>query len=378
MRKKAVTLKDVAKAAGVSHPAVSQALTGSLRGTIKVSDQTRLRIQKIAAEMGYRPNTVARTLRSGRSGLIGVVQNQIIDSIASRRLWGLLNAMRTTEFLPHIYHVDVGFAETVTGMADALLGARVEAVILLRPPEEIGQEQISLLTDAGLPVAVVGESWVQGAAIFTDERRKAYKEISRHLLERGARRIAILSSGPELPFNRSAATMQEAFVDAVAELGLTLATEPGNDRNAVQLKMQLSSNEEVDEAVKEFSDIFPLYVGGYIGMLKLIEQGELPEAIICQVDAYAFGAMRACSEHRIRVPEDIALAGFGNERAATACLAPLTTADHPIAELSSLAVEDIRLKLQGTRSLIENIGTTSAPCRFIARYSTLGKDFSGR
>ncbi len=376
-KKKAVTLKDVAKKAGLSHPAVSQALTGSLRGTIKVSELTRQRVQRIASEMGYRPSAVARTLRSGRSGLIGVVQHNIIDSIATRRFLGALDAIGETEYRPYIYHTDARFEETTAGMADALLSAHVEAVLCLHPPQEIGQSQISTLLDAGLPVAVVGESWVQGASVFVDERRKAFKDISLHVLGRGARRIILLSSGPELDSNPSAARLTDAFTDAVREAGLKLNSGKGKNRSGVRMEVLLSSNEEVEDAIRQFADIFPLYVPGYLGMLKIIERGELPEAVICQVDAYAIGAMRACSEHGIRVPQDVAFTGFGNEHAATAGLVPLTTADHPIAELSKLAVEDIRLKLNGSRSLRGSSSLTRVPCHFIARYSTLGKEFPG-
>lgn len=378
-KKKAVTLKDVAKRAGLSHPAVSQALTGSLRGTSKVSESTRQRVRKIALEMGYYPSEVARTLRTGRSGLIGVVQHDAIDFIAIRRFLGALHAIRETAFQPYIYHIDARFEETMAGMADALLGARVEAVLCLHPPPEIGQSQISILLDAGLPVAVIGESWVQGASVFFDERRKAFKDISRHVLDRGARRIILLSSGPELASNETAARLRNGFADAVSEAGLRFGpgSGKGKNRRGVQVEFVLSSNEEVDDAVRKFSDIFPLYVPGYVGMLKIIERGGLPEAVICQVDAYAIGAMRACSEHGIRVPEDVAFAGFGNEHAATAGLAPLTTADHPIAELSRLAVEDIQLRLNGARSLGASTSVTRVPCKFIARYSTLGKHFSG-
>lgn len=371
---KRVTLKDIARRLGLSHPAVSQALTGSLKGTIKVSEATRERVRVAAAEMGYRPSTVARALRSGRSGLIGLVHYQGMDQIATRRLLGALDAIQSTELRPFIHHVDPSFPDTIQSVADALLGAQVEAVLFLMPPTSIGHQQVETLVKAGLPIAEIGADWMRGVASFRDDRRKAHEDVSRHVLDLGARRIALIGGAINPPSQQGMVELQRGFV-AAREAFVARSFPSDAD---VQMELCEVSDHEVEEAIRRFPDVFPLYIPGYAGMLKLIERGDLPEAIICQVDAYALGAMRACGEHGIKVPQDIAFAGFGNEAAASAGLAPLTTADHPVAKLSRLAVEDLQLKLNGKRALTESGPAVKRGCQLIVRHSTSGKIFKRR
>lgn len=382
--RKSVTIKDIAKRLGLSHPAVSKALTGSDKGTSAVSAATRERVRKAAREMGYRPNSVARLLRSGRSGLIGIIHYQTVDQIATRRLMGVLGAMQSTEFRPYIHCLDPRFEGTTTDAVDAMLDARVEAVLCIMPPAQMDQAYFDTLTGAGLPVAVIGSSAAQNVRGYFDDRRLAYRTIFDHVVALGARDVALL-------FGRFAGGQDstgDSFLSQVLE-GFECDNKPlrfDNCEDGVRYRRKgrksgpairffSAAPEEVDEGIRRNPDIFPLYVQGYICMQRLIQSGDLPDAVICQIDGTAFGAMRACSEHGIRVPHDLAMAGFGNEAPASGGLAPLTTADHPIDELSRLAVDDLCQRINTKTAAESHAQPVLRPCRLIPRFSTLGKVF---
>lgn len=376
--RKSVTIKDIAKRLGLSHPAVSKALTGSTKGTAAVSAATRERVRKAAREMGYRPNSVARLLRSGRSGLIGIIHHQTVDQIATRRLMGALGALQSTSFRPYIHCLDPRFEGTTADAVDAMLDARVEAVLCIMPPPQMNQAHFDTLTGAGLPVAVIGSSAAKNVRGYFDDRRLAYRTIFDHVVGLGARDVALLFG--RLPGGQD--STGDSFLSQVLE-GFECAGKPlrfdhcedgvryrsKGRRKTPAIRFFSAAPEEVDEGICRNPDIFPLYVQGYICMQRLIQSGDLPDAVVCQIDGTAFGAMRACSEH------DIAMAGFGNEAPASGGLAPLTTADHPIDELSRLAVDDLCRQIQPKQRSDNENGLILRPCRLIPRFSTLGKAF---
>lgn len=373
--KKAPTLKDIALITGLSHPAVSKALSDNDTGTSKVSEDTKKRVRLVAMQLGYRPNAAARMLRSGKSGTIGIVHFQGIDQIATRRLLGALRAIHATEYRPYVYHIEPLFEGAKNSVAETMLDAHVEAVLFLTPPASIGQSQVDALLDAGVPVASIGSGWMSEISTFIDHRLEAYTKISGHLMSRGARKITVIcDQSPSSSDSSIGAVMMEGLEAArlsLAKLQPSVAASIQADRIAIDPK-------DVDLEIQRNDDIFPLYVPGYLAMKKVLHQGELPDAILSQVDAHALGAMRACGEFGIQIPRDIAIAGFGNEAAASSGLLPLTTADHPIAELSRLAVEDLLLKIKGELPLRSEKRIVRRPCRFIARRSTLGTVFAQR
>lgn len=378
-QRKTVTIKDIAKRVGLSHPAVSKALTGSKHGTASVSPATRERVRAVAREMGYRPSSIARALRSGRSGLLGIIHHQTVDQIATRRLFGVLNAIQPTDFRPHVHYLDTRFDEKAEEAAGAMLDARVEGVVCIMPPAAMGQKQFDSLLNAGIPVAVIGGCRARGVSVYHDDRRRAYREIFEHLVGLGARNIAMLfgrSSGGsgwvtdhflDTVFDSYSANGKAlSFDDCVDGTPYRLKT----DRQSLTVRRFSVTPEEVEDGIREFPDVFPLFIQGYLCMQRLIETGKLPDAVMCQIDGSAFGAMRACSEHGIAVPEDFAMAGFGNEAPASGGLAPLTTADHPIDELCQLAVQDLSKRIASGQAISPRKSPVLRPSKLIPRYST--------
>lgn len=376
-KRRAVTIKDIAKRLGLSHPAVSKALTDSKEGTVSISKATRERVRKVAQEMGYRPNSMARLLRSGRSGMIGIIQHQTVDQIATRRLLGVLGALQGTHYRPYIHCLDSRFEGAATDAIDAMLDARVEAVLCIMP--HMQQEHFDTLVGSGLPVAVIGPPRGSVRSYF-DDRSFAYRALFDHLVKLGARDIALL-------FGRNSSSANRFLVDVLKDFstgGRPLTFSKCKDgvryrqkqgRRGPVIRFSTVSDTEIDNARNLHPDIHFLYLYGYVCMQRLLESGDLPDAILCQTDAVALGAMRACGENNIRVPQDIAVAGFGNEAAASSGLVPVTTVDHPIRELCELAVKDICRRIESGEVETSSGSTILLKGKLIPRLSTLGKKF---
>ncbi|WP_395298214.1 LacI family DNA-binding transcriptional regulator [Kitasatospora hibisci] len=187
MTSRSVTLIDVARAAGVSKSTASNALGGSGR----VSETTRERIRNVARELGYRPNTAARSLRRASTGAIG------------------LHLPRTATRLD--YYMNLAFGAVERARQDGLdlvllapgtaagtgLAARVDGLLVIDP--EVDDPEVPDLLGAGVPV-VTGERYLGGGvapsgAVVCDNAASLVALLD-HLAERGARRPALLVPGP--------------------------------------------------------------------------------------------------------------------------------------------------------------------------------------
>ncbi|MFJ9446257.1 LacI family DNA-binding transcriptional regulator [Kitasatospora sp. NPDC101235] len=187
MTSRSVTLIDVARAAGVSKSTASNALGGSGR----VSETTREHVQDVARELGYRPNTAARSLRRAGTGAIG------------------LHLPRTATRLD--YYMNLAFGAVERAREDGLdlvllapgtaagggLAARVDGLLVIDP--EVDDPEVPDLLGAGVPV-VTGERYLGGGvapsgAVVCDNAASLVALLD-HLAERGARRPALLVPGP--------------------------------------------------------------------------------------------------------------------------------------------------------------------------------------
>jgi DNA-binding LacI/PurR family transcriptional regulator len=163
-------------------------------------------------------------------------------------------------------------------------------------------------------VPVVSLEPIEGAPVdcVTVDRRHGAYIATRHLLERGHRRIALIHGPPSYPVVRQ---RMQGYEDALRESGVPM--DPG---------LFVERRER-------------RYRGGYEAMQRLLQRTPLPTALFCNDDEMAIGAMRAAREAGLRVPEDLAIVGFGDLEAAAYATPPLTTVAQPVAEIARRAVE---------------------------------------
>lgn len=358
-----VTLEDLGKILGLSKRAVSQALNDQA-GTVRVSAATKERVRALAKSMGYRPNTAAKSLTTGRTGMFGILASTGKMHISAINLATAVDIFRRYESTPIVINCPTTSAADMEFSLSALINAHVDGVLLLQHSNLFLDRHLAELRRYGMSVVQVGSSEPVGEiSHYMIDWSKAYAPALNHLLEQGYRRIGGLIEngdatigGRERNSCSSGQRTRTAMLEAVNEAR-------NSGRNFEFQVFDYASDDPLP------SDIHPLYQAGYVGMKQIIQRGEIPEALMCQVDGFAFGAMRACYEAGVRIPQDMALTGFSDEPACSATYLPLTSIEEPFEQMCESAVREL---VTATRNGVQTIRQRVVfPCRIAVRASSL-------
>ncbi|MBN9052812.1 LacI family DNA-binding transcriptional regulator (plasmid) [Shinella sp. PSBB067] len=306
----AVSLSDIAERAGVSVKTVSGALHG---GSARMSDDTRQKIKAIADELGYVTNLAARGVRQGWLPLVGVISDGLITSpFATEIVRGLDGAARSAGMA--VFAINHGSGREI----DAVLGE----VQQFRPRAVAYAAMFH--KNVALPDKLAGalgvmincrEATGRVTSLVPDEEGGA-REIVRHLLAAGRRRIAFIN----LPGILAGTLREKGFHAALAEAGVApLGVFPAVRRSV-------------------YSDRAPSLVP--VHMDALLKSGERPDAILCGNDRVAMEVYAALARAGLRIPHDIAVASFDNQvELASRLDPPLTTMALPHRAMGRLAME---------------------------------------
>jgi len=305
-----VTIKDVAREAKVSVATVSRALNG----LSSVTDKTRDRVMKIAAEMNFIPSSAARSLISKRTQTIGVLLPDLYGEFFSELIRGIDQAARAHGLHLLISSTRGDAAEAATVMKS--LHGRVDGVLVMSPHAD--DEFLARNLPRNLP-AVLMSSRVSGAGLpsFSIDNYGGALSIMRHLASRGHSRIALIN-GPEHNFD--AQERRRGYRDAMAQLA------PGVEELILQ---------------GDFSEESGWRTGNQI--LALVNR---PTAVFAANDMMAIGCLFALNEAGVQVPSEIALAGFDDIPMARFVSPPLTTVRVRIAELGAMALERLAMGIE--------------------------------
>jgi len=308
-----VTIRDVARKARVSVATVSRVLTGKQ----PVREPTRKRIEATIERLGYAPHGTARSLITRRTNTIGVLLPDIYGEFFSELIRGIDATMRR-----HGYHVLVSGSHGDRGETGAMLRAmrgRVDGLIVLSP--ESGSHILPRHFGESMPVVLLNSA-VDGRRAFDLINIENYDgafAMVRHIADLGHRRIAFIK-GPDA--NRDASERLRGYRDAAAAISADRSpdlVQPGDFREET----------------------------GYRAGQRLLALTRRPTAIFASNDAMAVGCLCALQEAGVRVPADIALAGFDDIPIARFTAPPLTSVRVSIAELGRAAAERV---LHGVRS----------------------------
>ena len=296
----AVTMRDVARQAGVSVATVSRAFNeGST-----VRDLTRDRILEAAARMRYVPNATARSLTTTTTECVGVLLPNLYGEFYSEVIRGVEGAVRERGYHTLLSSVHDGPAELVAALR--ALAGRVDGLVVMSPDLEADVLEANL--PAGLPVVLLGAAVPGHSAVVVDNAAAA-DEMVRHLAGLGHRRVAIVNGAAG---NADARARLAGYRRAVRACGL-----------------------EADAALEAAGDFTES--SGYAAARRLLE-GERPTAVFAANDSMAIGALRAFREAGLEVPRDLALAGFDDIPVAEYVTPALTSVHVPIHEMGRLAV----------------------------------------
>lgn len=298
------TIREVASRAGVSPTTVSHVINN----TRFVSAEARQRVLDAMAELNYRPNVLARSLRRGETRTLGL----ILPDSANPFFAEIARAIEDAAFSAG-YNVILGNSENELAKeqvyVDVLVNKQVDGLIFVATGDH--SPSLEHLTRNGLPVVVVDRrlSNLEVDTVLTDNLQGGLSA-ARYLLNLGHRRIACITGPSNLT---PSAERVIGYRRALEEHGLP-----------------------VEENLIRKGDFHPR--SGYHAAVELIRSQPPPTAIFICNDMMAIGALRALSEAGLRVPQDCSLIGFDDIELASFITPPLTTIRQDKAALAEAAV----------------------------------------
>ncbi len=318
-----ITLEDIGRRLNLSKRAVSQALS-DCDSTVKISPATRERVRQLATELGYRHNLAARALRTGRTGLFGILSHYSPSQVMHKHLTEVVRAFERQGLTPIILQPVSAEQAAVQNAMDTLADARVDGALLLHHTRTVNAGMIRSWQQGGRKLVVIGARPVRGITSFVLRREQGYALAVHHIIDKGYRDIALL------PTRSRAHDLIDVANRVVAEYR--------RRRGYGDLRL-CTLDYDPAEVVPPDSPVNELHQFGYHAGMHIMQSAHRPQALVCAVDSIAMGVLRACTECGVRVPQDMVITGHGNEPTASAGAIPLTTLEAPVRQAADDAVE---------------------------------------
>lgn len=331
------TLHDVARDAGVSIKTVSNVVNERRH----VSAATRARVADAVERLGYRPNLTARTLRNGRSNVIGLAVPELTLAYFAQLADDVMREAEERGLVVMIEQTRGGDRDREIEM---LRGPRRQFTDgLLFSPLGMSQDDARLV-DIDTPIVLLGERiFGAGADHVTMQNTEAAEAATRHLIERGRRRIAVLGVHPWETLG-SAALRYEGYRRALEAAGL-----PVDPDLVIDIEYWHRRN-------------------GAGALHDFLDRGVAFDGLFAMNDELALGALRAMQERGVRVPDDVAVIGFDNIEESQYSSPSLSSVEPGRAEIARIAVEVLLERIEGV---------ATAPRELRSQYSIIARESSG-
>jgi LacI family transcriptional regulator, galactose operon repressor len=303
-----VTLKDVARLAGVHAGTASRALNEDTRSLVR--EETARRVLAAGEELGYRPNPIARGLKTSRSYTIGVVIPDLLNPLFPPIVRGIQDRLEEAAYTPLIANSD-NDADRERADFEAMRARQVDGFIAATARQD--DDELATLTGLGLPVVLVNRRLEQAAvpSVVGDDR-KGIGLVVEHLAELGHRRIAHLGGPQELSTGR---LRYQGFVEAMEAAGLDL------DPRLVLIGDALIEKEGVRLCA------------------ELLDRGREFSAIVAANDLMALGCYDVLEQRGIACPAEVSVTGFNDMPFAAHFRPPLSTVRIPHYQLGWRSAE---------------------------------------
>lgn len=329
------TLDDLAELSGVSRATVSRVINGG-----PVAEATRQKVLDVLEATNYRPNLAARSLASGRTGVVGVVMHVAArfgfsDRYFAGLLAGISEVLSDEALGMMLWLGNRSQQETL----DQILGTRMLDGVIVTA-DLLDDPLVDGLRSSDLPVVLVGHRKEDGEASYVDIDNVAAGETATdHLINVGRRRIGHITGRPD---SVSGSDRLRGYQQAMRRAGLPDA--------------QFVAAGDYEEA------------GGYEAAKVLIDAGV--DAIFCASDNTAVGALRAIGEAGLGVPGDIAIVGFDDLDFASELDPPLTTIHQDVTVLGNESAKALAELIAGP---VTGPRRVLLPTELVVRRSTVGR-----
>ncbi|HLI09052.1 MAG TPA: LacI family DNA-binding transcriptional regulator [Ktedonobacteraceae bacterium] len=322
-----LTIRDIARLAGVSKSTVSRVLNAHP----KVDPETRERVLSVMKEHGFVPNAAATGLAKGRGHLIGLLVPALTWELVSDVLQGAASVLEDSRYDIIIYSAspDKDFSQVIDRILAANMVAGILALLHTQSPRHLVE-----LHRQGLPIVLINHvaARVDLPQVGIDNVAATYEAV-RHLLALGHRRIGFILGLPEIQCTHD---RYEGYHKALSDAGVSL------DPSLV-----LQGDYRCE--------------GGYASAQKFFTMAEPPTAIFASNDLTAYGVLDAAQKYEVRVPEDVALVGFDDIAPSIHVHPALTTIHHPFKEMGSSAAHLLLSMINTDNSLTPEEGDLPVP-----------------
>lgn len=279
----AVTIRDVAKKAGVGVGTVSRVLNGN----VSVSETTREKVQSAIYELQYTPNPAARRLSRGKTMVIGAIVPYFTNPSVVRRLQGVVSAITESDYDLILFDIESEEQRDVflrnvprRHMVDGML------IISLTPTDE----DVSYLLESDIPVVLIDAYHPNLSRIIVDNISGGY-QATKHLIDLGHRRIGFISDYLDDPFNSPVRHRFIGYKQALADAAIPFS--PEYHCQGIHGRSEAS-----------------------IMTKQLMALDNPPTAVFAYSDTQAVGVIEAARDLNIKVPEQLSIVGFDNIEAA--------------------------------------------------------------
>lgn len=304
LARKRVTLKDVAKAAGVSLASASYAVnkTGSL------GEDTRAHVLNIAEELGYRQNLSARATRTGRTGAIGFVVPDMTNPFFPSLAQSVVQRARQNGYSVFVTDSE-GDPDQEMEVIRQLIGRGVDGIVWFPVNDDNSLAKIN----ADLPIIVIDRT-VSGFECIQADYSDGGRLAAEHLVNLGHRSIGVVAGPLDVKSMRDRCQSAEGVIKSRANLAFTV-------ENAFAAELEKS----VADAIVSKS----------------------ATAVFCGSDLIAIGVLRVARAAGLTIPGDLSIVGFDDIPWAEYCTPTLTTIEMPVDEMAAEAVDALLRKIDG-------------------------------
>jgi len=328
-----VSMREIAKLAGVSNATVSRVLHGSSL----VTEETTRRIQKIIQDLNFVPNNSAAYLKSGKSQIYGIIVPDLTNPFFAEvvKLFEALLAENEQELL--VANTDSHSMRMQRSVRRMLL-RRVDGVALLA--SELEAASLESLVQNQIPVVTTNHHHIaNGLSDIMIDLAGGTAQMIAHLKELGHRHVGFIGGRVGLATSR---VRRESFLEAVVKQGLS--SKEG---------WMVEGNSRID--------------GGSAAMAKILSQPEIPTAVVAANDLTAIGALRTARKRGLRIPDDISIAGCDDIEISDIVFPPLTTLRISRKEYARMMFEALQ---EAGQDLTRPGRQFELPTRLVVRQST--------
>jgi len=304
-----VTMKEIAKKLGVSVSTVSRALKDSP----ELHPETKKRIVEMAKSMNYQYNLLAQSLRISKSKVLGVIVPELTSHFFSSNISGIQDTAYKRGYNIMICQSNESYEQEKANVR-TLVSSQVDGLLISLSRETKNYDHLRELYDREIPFMMFDRvtEEIPVSRVTVDDAHGAYLAVH-HLLEQGCKKVAYFSGPEDLYISKK---RKEGYLLALAEFGIS-----ESDSKIYVTDLTAEMNREMT--------------------LKMLDSEDRPDAVFAMIDPLAVDIMMVLKEKGIKIPNDIALAGFTNNPTSAVIEPSLTTVSQPGYEMGQIAANHL-------------------------------------